>query len=76
MEITALKIVDLELEDDVMKGIKVIDPYPKAKKLDHGLPEHQWCPPKKEDPKMSPKEQKSKVIITEKLSFFLKFSIS
>ena len=62
MEITPLKIVDLELEDDVMKGIKVIDPYPKAKKLDHGLPEHQWCPPKKEDPKMSPKEQESKVI--------------
>ena len=58
-----LQLVDLELEDEVIKGVKVIDPPIKGtKNLDHGLPEHQWCP--KKEHIIDPDEQKTKVLIT------------
>ena len=58
---SGLQLVDLELEDEVIKGVKVIDPPIKGtKNLDHGLPEHQWCP--KKEHIIDPDEEKTKVL--------------
>ncbi len=57
---SGLQLVDLELEDEVLKGVKVIDPPIKGtKNLDHGLPEHQWCP--KKEYIIDPNEQTNRV---------------
>ena len=60
MEGNRLEIVDLELEDDILKGVEVIDPYPKGKKSEHGLPEHQWCPKKENSSEAIENETKVK----------------
>ena len=67
-----LQLVDLELEDEVIKGVKVIDPPIKGtKNLDHGLPEHQWCP--KKEHIIDPDEEKTKVLqIIGDVNFLLK----
>ena len=65
MEVNRLEIVDLELEDDILKGVEVIDPYPKGKKSEHGLPEHQWCPKKENSTEAL--ETETKVILFYKI---------
>ena len=75
MEGNRLEIVDLELEDDILKGVEVIDPYPKGKKSEHGLPEHQWCPKKEnssevENAELPLKVRKSLFLLKATFTFF------